>query len=180
MADDCPAGAQALVSGGTPCAEAPPTAGQVDPASLRCGTADDLAIAFSGLAPAGVWLTRETMALGVPSTQDYPVTFGAGEPVSPIVYASAVDADLCPPSEYVDSGTGAQPPNGQESQKSGCSADDAAAGAEACGAVAEGLGSVGDAGDCSAGRARPRISAWTLLLAFIVAPLRRRKRRVSA
>jgi hypothetical protein len=53
----CPAGALANVGEAT-CEEVP-VAGQIAPETLRCGgIADDLAVALSGLSPAGAWLTR--------------------------------------------------------------------------------------------------------------------------
>jgi hypothetical protein len=186
----CPAGAAAIVDGGAPCmpggrrAQEPLQGASVDPSMLPCGAADDLAIAFSGLQPREVWITRQTLALGAPSPQDYDVVFEGGYAVSPVVLASEVTPDLCATGmggTGGGGGTGGSSDAGSSANSKGCDGGDAAgATLEGCGAVADGLSGIGDAaGDCSASGFHPRPSAWTMALALFVLPLRRMGRRPS-
>ena len=174
----CPVAQHGVVDGGPACVEgsvpsSPAPAAVLDPTSLRCGAADDVAIALSGLVPANAWVTRESMYLSRSvANVDYAVTFASGQPeIAPIVIASALDPNACP-TTGTGGGTTAAP-----ASSSGCDGGAAAdATAEGCGAAADGLSGLGDLGDCSVGRARPRSWALFMALAAIAAPMRRMRR----
>ncbi|WP_437937913.1 DUF2330 domain-containing protein [Sorangium sp. So ce341] len=96
VAASCPRAALGVVDGALDCAESP-RRDETDPDLLRCGPiADDLAVGLSGLAPSSVWLTRVSLSLAAgQSGADWPLTFGAGASVSPVVSAGAVRLDAC-------------------------------------------------------------------------------------
>ncbi|WP_437577452.1 DUF2330 domain-containing protein [Sorangium sp. So ce887] len=96
VAASCPRAALGVVDGSLDCAESP-RRDETDPDLLRCGpVADDLAVGLSGLAPSSVWLTRVSLRLAAGQAgADWPLTFGAGASVSPIVRAGAVRLDAC-------------------------------------------------------------------------------------
>ncbi|WP_437676350.1 DUF2330 domain-containing protein [Sorangium sp. So ce131] len=103
VAASCPRAEHGVVDGSSECAESPGR-DETDPDLLRCGPiADDLAVALSGLAPSSVWLTRASLwvAPGQAGT-DWPLTFGAGRSVSPVVRAGRVSLMECP----LDNGAG--------------------------------------------------------------------------
>ncbi|AUX49150.1 hypothetical protein SOCE26_106950 [Sorangium cellulosum] len=103
VAASCPRAEHGVVDGSPDCAESPGQ-GETDPDLLRCGPiADDLAVALSGLAPSSVWLTRVSLwvAPGQAGT-DWPLTFGAGRSVSPVVRAGRIDLLEC----SLDTGAG--------------------------------------------------------------------------
>jgi hypothetical protein len=112
----CPAGDLARVGDAT-CEEAP-AAGEIDPGDLRCGgIADDLAIALSGMAPGGAWLTRARSVIA-------PGTSGSNAALSsdpealatgPVVTCSGY-ADACGGSS---SGGTPTPPGGTTSSSGG-------------------------------------------------------------
>ncbi|WP_437590049.1 DUF2330 domain-containing protein [Sorangium sp. So ce1000] len=96
VAASCPRAAHGVVDGALDCEESP-RRDETDPDLLRCGpAADDLAVGLSGLAPSSVWLTRVSLRLaaGQPGA-DWPLTFGQGAAVSPIVRAASVSVDEC-------------------------------------------------------------------------------------
>ncbi|WP_437983647.1 DUF2330 domain-containing protein [Sorangium sp. So ce117] len=96
VAASCPRAAHGVVDGALDCAESP-RRDEVDPDLLRCGpAADDLAVGLSGLAPSSVWLTRVSLRLaaGQPGA-DWPLTFGEGSAISPVVRAGSVRVDEC-------------------------------------------------------------------------------------
>jgi uncharacterized membrane protein YgcG len=98
LAPACPAGALARVGQAT-CAETVGT-GEIDPSVLRCGgTADDLALALSGLTPGSTWITRVRSALAPSSFgKDVPIVPSqSSAPYGPVVTASAY-AETCPSS----------------------------------------------------------------------------------
>jgi hypothetical protein len=69
----------------------------VDPAKLRCGgSADDLAVALSGLDPTSTWVTRQS--LQIPATKagaDWALAFTAGPAISPTRVAKGLDLAGC-------------------------------------------------------------------------------------
>jgi hypothetical protein len=71
--------------------------GETDPAALRCGDgADDLAVALSGQAPLGSWLTRQTLILAAGTTGTLrTVTFPGGAEILPVLRAGSVDLGGC-------------------------------------------------------------------------------------
>jgi hypothetical protein len=92
VAAACPPGALGRIGpAGSDCQELV-GAGEIDPGALRCGgIADDLAMALSGLSPAGTWLTRARSAIA-PDTTGTPSALGAATaagPYGPVVTASA-------------------------------------------------------------------------------------------
>ncbi|WP_437798026.1 DUF2330 domain-containing protein [Sorangium sp. So ce693] len=96
VAASCPRAAHGVVDGALDCAESP-RRDETDPDLLRCGpAADDLAVGLSGLAPSSVWLTRVSLRLaaGQPGA-DWPLTFGEGAAISPVVRAGSVRVDEC-------------------------------------------------------------------------------------
>ncbi|WP_044967527.1 MULTISPECIES: DUF2330 domain-containing protein [Sorangium] len=96
VAASCPRAAHGVVDGALDCAESP-RRDETDPDLLRCGpAADDLAVGLSGLAPSSVWLTRVSLRLaaGQPGA-DWPLTFGEGSAISPVVRAGRVLVDEC-------------------------------------------------------------------------------------
>jgi len=109
VASACPQGALAQV-GQAGCAEVI-GAGQIDPGSFRCGgVADDLAVALSGLAPSGTWVTR-TLSTIAPSSfgQDVAVTPAATAPAyGPVVTASG----YAEPCAYAGSSGSSSPSSG--------------------------------------------------------------------
>ncbi|XXX77093.1 DUF2330 domain-containing protein [Sorangium sp. So ce134] len=96
VAASCPRAALGVVDGSLDCAESP-RRDETDPDLLRCGpAADDLAVGLSGLAPSSVWLTRVSLRLAAGQAgADWPLTFGDGASVSPVVRAGAVRLDAC-------------------------------------------------------------------------------------
>ncbi len=113
----CAAGGLARV-GSASCVEAPAD-GDVPPDDLRCGgISDDLAIALSGMAPAGAWLTRARSVLS-------PGSFGADTSLSPDSNASSATGPVITCSGYDEtcgqgSGSGgAPPPSGGSTSSSG-------------------------------------------------------------
>ncbi|XXT19860.1 DUF2330 domain-containing protein [Sorangium sp. So ce429] len=96
VAASCPRAEHGVVDGAPECAESPRW-DETDPDLLRCGPiADDLAVGLSGLAPSSVWLTRVSLRLAAgQSGADWPLTFGAGPSVAPIVRAGSIRLDEC-------------------------------------------------------------------------------------
>ncbi len=96
VAASCPPGVLGFIDPAPSCTESPGP-GEVDPNILRCGPgADDLAIALSGLPPASVWVTRQT--LDIPDGafgMDALLGFGSGAPSSPVISAVTVDYGGC-------------------------------------------------------------------------------------
>ncbi len=96
VAASCPPGALGFIEPAPTCTESP-APGQVDPQGLRCGPgADDLAIALSSLAPASVWVTRQSLLIpngygGVDSL----LGFSGGATMSPVLDAQSVDVSKC-------------------------------------------------------------------------------------
>jgi len=112
----CPRADLGMVGNGAACAESP-LPGTIDPATLRCGgLTDDLAVALSGLSPAGVWLTREVRHIEAgKSGLDWPVQFSDGASASPVRHAWSVDVSQCfnsPSSSSSSTGAGASSSSG--------------------------------------------------------------------
>ncbi len=156
----CPAGALARVSAGG-CEEAV-APGEVDPGLLRCGgTADDLAVALSGLPPGSAWLTRaRTVVLGGSLGSDHSVQPTPGAPLGPVFSASAYAFSCETPvgSTGGGAGGGSPPPASSGSSTStgtGTAAGDLASGVADAAASSDGCscgsdnGSEGDSsGSC--------------------------------
>lgn len=114
----CPAGALAKL-GAASCEEAPGP-DEVAPDALRCGgISDDLAIALSGMSPAGAWVTRARSVLG-------PGAYGTDAPLSPGADPSASTGPVVTCSGYGDacggggsSGAPPPPPGGTGSSSGG-------------------------------------------------------------
>ncbi|WP_437734235.1 DUF2330 domain-containing protein [Sorangium sp. So ce1335] len=96
VAASCPRAEHGVVDGAADCAESP-RRDETDPELLRCGPiADDLAVGLSGLAPSSVWLTRVSLRLAAgQSGADWPLVFGDGPSVAPIVRAGNLRLDEC-------------------------------------------------------------------------------------
>lgn len=85
------------------CTEQVPT-GYVDPDTLRCGAADDFAMALSGLRADQAGLTRLEGMLGSHSDASSPVQQVPSDPRTPGVIASKLDSDGCQPQPTGGSG----------------------------------------------------------------------------
>jgi hypothetical protein len=112
VAPACPTGALARV-GAAACVEVV-GAGEIDPASLRCGGAsDDLAIALSGLSPGQTWVTRTRSTIAASSRgSDIGVSVaGAAAPFGPVVDASSY-AQACSPVAGSSGSSGGTPTSG--------------------------------------------------------------------
>ena len=96
VAPSCARADLGVVDGTDTCVESV-GAGETDPDELRCGSgADDLAVALSGLSPAGAWLTRVTQRLPAAAAGTLEsVSFASGAAVSPVVTATSVDLAGC-------------------------------------------------------------------------------------
>lgn len=83
-------------------------AGETPASSLRCGAgAGDLAMAYAGMVPAEIWLTRWSGRIA-PWTSHAQETFevAAGLPKSPVVVCGAWDSSACPSGADAGAGTG--------------------------------------------------------------------------
>jgi Uncharacterized protein conserved in bacteria (DUF2330) len=96
VAASCPRADLGVIDPGVACVESTPP-GNVDPAKLRCGeSADDLAVALSGLSPDQVWLTRQSLEIPAGNAGvDWPLVFSGGAVVSPIRVAKNLDHSGC-------------------------------------------------------------------------------------
>jgi len=105
VATACAPGALAVITDADagPCVEQP-AAGEIDPADLRCGiAADDFAVAFSGMVPSKIWLTRWTGRLGAwQSRAAEPFQVEPGLPLLPVLSCPDWDSAGC----EVDAGSG--------------------------------------------------------------------------
>jgi hypothetical protein len=102
VAASCPRAELGIVDGIGSCSEAP-LRGEVAPEALRCGSADDLAVALSGIEAASAELTRLAMRIAPGSTgfsEPVDVITGATT-VTPVLEAGDIDLDSCeePPAE---------------------------------------------------------------------------------
>jgi hypothetical protein len=107
VAASCPQAALGVVDPAPACSESP-APGTVDPGALRCGPgADDLAVALSGLVPAGAWVTRQSLQIAAGSGGvDWFLGFaGGGQPVSPVLVAASLDASGCADGGAPDGGS---------------------------------------------------------------------------
>ncbi len=98
VAPACASGLLARVpldGGADPTCTEKPQAGTVDADTLRCGAADDFAMAMSGLLANQVGLTRLSGVLGSKSTTDVGIEHLPADPRSPIVAASTYDDGGC-------------------------------------------------------------------------------------
>ena len=89
VAPSCPRADLGVVAGVDDCVESP-TAGEIDPAELRCGDgADDLAVALSGLNPESTWLTRISQRIGPDDSGTLAqVSFGGTTVIHPVLQAA--------------------------------------------------------------------------------------------
>ena len=96
VAASCPRADLGVIDPGVSCVESAPP-GNVDPAKLRCGgSADDLAVALSGLTPSQVWVTRQSLEIPVGQAGiDWPLLFSGGAAVSPVRVAKNLDHTGC-------------------------------------------------------------------------------------
>lgn len=96
VAASCPRADYGVVDGVDACAEAPGPS-DTDPERLRCGpVADDLAVGLSGLTPSGAWLTRYSLRIAAgQGGASWPIAFGAGAPVTPVLEAGGVTLSAC-------------------------------------------------------------------------------------
>ncbi len=115
VASLCPRAELGVVGAPPACPETVPP-GTLDPAALRCGPGiDDLAVALAGAAPAGTWLTRQTLV--IPNLQhgaDWPLTFAAEPPLVPAWITPFVDDSNCPPTSSSGEGRRARRHVGRE------------------------------------------------------------------
>ena len=96
VAASCPRADLGVVDPGVSCVESVPPGG-VDPTKLRCGgSADDLAVALSGLTPTKVWLTRQSQQIPAGNAGvDWSLVFNGGALVSPVRSAKGLDLGGC-------------------------------------------------------------------------------------
>ena len=96
VAASCARADLGVLDPGVACVESVPP-GRVDPAKLRCGgSADDLAVALSGLAPTEVWLTRQSLEIAAGNAGvDWSLVFNGGPVVSPVRSAKSLDLAGC-------------------------------------------------------------------------------------
>ncbi len=96
VAASCPRADLGVVDPAVPCVESVPS-GVVDPAKLRCGaSADDLAVALSGLNPISAWVTRQSTQIPAGKAGvDWSLLFNSGASVSPIRTAKSLDLAGC-------------------------------------------------------------------------------------
>ncbi|MGK4008251.1 DUF2330 domain-containing protein [Sorangium sp. So ce1036] len=96
VAASCPRAALGVIDGAPDCAESPGR-DETDPELLRCGpVADDLAVALSGLTPSSTWLTRASLWIAAGHAgADWPLTFGPGASVGPVMRAGSLRLDEC-------------------------------------------------------------------------------------
>jgi hypothetical protein len=131
-----------VVDGGAKCVE-DPAPGEIDPAKLRCGGAsDDLAVALSGLVPAGAWLNRQ--ALQIPAGkvgESFALSFFNGASVSPVRASSGIDVGDCSDHGGGSSGGGMSSGSG-----AGSSAGSGAGPISSGGATGSGAGQSGGSG----------------------------------
>lgn len=86
----CPKGLLASPDAG--CVEAA-RAGEIGPEALRCGSADELAFAFSGQRPSEITLTRAIGILPVNEPgDDLPVSVSQGDSLSPVIVTNGYEA----------------------------------------------------------------------------------------
>jgi hypothetical protein len=89
----CPKAGLGVVDGPSSCVEGPDG---TPPDHLRCGDADDLAIALSNASPGDAWVTRFSMVIPAGSAgPDLPLTFGIGASVTPVLTAGKIDDSGC-------------------------------------------------------------------------------------
>ncbi|WP_437958142.1 DUF2330 domain-containing protein [Sorangium sp. So ce119] len=133
VAASCPRAEHGVVDGAADCAESP-RRDETDPELLRCGPiADDLAVGLSGLAPSSVWLTRVSMRLAPgQSGADWPLIFGDGASVSPVVRAGRIRLDECS-GDAGGGGAGAGPGGSSGSGPGGLGGGPSAGGSSATG-----------------------------------------------
>ncbi|MEO5731363.1 MAG: hypothetical protein ABI134_32855, partial [Byssovorax sp.] len=96
VAASCPRADLGVVDPGVSCVESVPP-GSADPTKLRCGgSADDLAVALSGLTPTEVWLTRQSQQIPAGNAGvDGSLVFNGGALVSPVRTAKSLDLGGC-------------------------------------------------------------------------------------
>ena len=90
----CAAGSLVAVAGGQPCDELP-APGEISGAALRCGAADDVAFALSGLRADAVRITRHATVAGPATPTLADVGVGDGPAVSLVVTAASADTTGC-------------------------------------------------------------------------------------
>jgi hypothetical protein len=95
VAASCARAELGYVEGGS-CVEAPAPR-ELDPSVLRCGTADDLAVALSGLQPTTLRLTRAALRV-TPGAggERAAVTVGPAASIDPVIEAGDLDTADCP------------------------------------------------------------------------------------
>jgi hypothetical protein len=77
------------------CRERPSTE-HIAPASLRCGSADDVALAFSGKVLADARLTRHAGELRATNAASLKASYASGDVVNPVLRATSFDISGCP------------------------------------------------------------------------------------
>lgn len=90
----CAAGSLVAVAGGSPCDELP-APGEISGAALRCGAADDVAFALSGLRADAVRVTRHATVAGPATPLLADVGVSEGPAVSLVVTAASADTTGC-------------------------------------------------------------------------------------
>jgi len=113
VAASCPRADLGVVDPAVPCVESVPPGG-VDPAKLRCGgSADDLAVALSGLNPTSTWVTRQSTQIpAAKAGVDWSLVFKTGASVSPIRVAKSLDLAGCGGGSATSSSSGAMSTSG--------------------------------------------------------------------
>lgn len=101
----CAPGILALRPASAPCVDAVRT-GEITPEVLRCGAADDLAFALTGLNPSSARLSRHVTRVHTASGADFTPSFVAGAEVPSLWFAQGSDGALCGAPSGAGSGPG--------------------------------------------------------------------------
>jgi hypothetical protein len=81
--------------GGAPACDETPGPGEIAAQSLRCGAADDLALAFAGMNPEELRLTRASSVLGSATPAALAVSATKGDSISVLITATDADTTGC-------------------------------------------------------------------------------------
>jgi hypothetical protein len=160
----CPAGASGVVPGPSPCSTE--TDGGVPTDALLCGgSADDAAMAVSGLAAADVWVSRIEGIVTASSASDVPVSVVATAPSSPVLTASGYASDCAETPAAAPTSLPSSPPSSSRagpSSESQAASSVAPTAAEGCSGVADSCASsdstddgTDDSDECGGGSSSP-------------------------
>lgn len=122
VAASCPRADLGVVDPAVPCVESVPSGG-VDPAKLRCGdSADDLAVALSGLNPTTTWVTRQSTQIPAGKAGvDWSLLFHGDAAISPVRTAKSLDFAGCGGGSSTSTSSGAMSTSGVTTSSGGVS-----------------------------------------------------------